>query len=80
MNKMKAVLVIDLPVALDHLIGKEVLLYISHKDRYIMTESALLRPLPEEKNVQNAPINDFYDFGKAVGWNECLDEIVGETE
>ena len=39
-----------------------------------------LKPLPEEKNIQNVSINYFYDFGRAVGWNDCLDEIMGETE
>ena len=46
---MKAILVIDLPVALENLLGEEMLLYIGHKDgRYIMTEYALLRPLPQK--------------------------------
>lgn len=46
---MKAILVIDVPVALEHLLGEEMLLYISHMDgRYIMTESAVLRPIPNE--------------------------------
>lgn len=69
---MKAILVIDLPVALEHLLGEEMLLHISHKDgRYIMTEYALLRPLPNAINERGKWISEEYQ----KGWNACLKEI-----
>lgn len=74
---MKAIMMIDLPVALEHLLGEEMLLYINHKDRqYIMTETAVLRPLPELKPMTKAgrtynPWEDEY----RRGWNACIEEI-----
>lgn len=78
---MKAMLVIDLPVALEHLLGEELLLHISHMDcRYIMTESAVLRPLPESKEIKPIPKGQtHYQWIKnkheIIGWNACLKEI-----
>ena len=37
-----------------------------------------LRPMPDRKE-EGYP-NDDYTIGKADGWNDCLDEILGETE
>ena len=34
-----------------------------------------LSPLPEEKDIDWAA-NDYED-GRVIGWNECLDEILG---
>ena len=78
---MKAILVIDLPVALEHLLGEELLLHISHMDcRYIMTETAVLRPLPEEKEIRPIPKGQtHYQWMKnkheIIGWNKCLERI-----
>lgn len=70
---MKAVFVIDLPVALENLLGEELLLYITHKDdRYIMTEESKLRPLPQKTYAE---FPDPYKYGFADGWNRCLEEI-----
>lgn len=70
---MKAILVIDLPVALEHLLGEEMLLHISHMDcRYIMTETAVLRPLPHKLQA------DWYTDGYKEGFNACLEEITDE--
>ena len=70
---MKAILVIDLPVALEHLLGEEMLLHISHMDcRYIMTETAVLRPLSQKK--QHGEEID-YEYGYIDGWNACLEAL-----
>lgn len=70
---MKAVFVIDLPVALENLLGEELFLYINHKDgRYIMTEECKLRPLPQKTYAE---FPDSYKYGFADGWNRCLEEI-----
>lgn len=72
---MKAVFVIDLPVALENLLGEELILYITHKDdRYIMTEESKLRPLPHKLQA------DWYTDGYKEGFNACLEDITGETE
>ena len=78
-TEMKAVFVIDLPVALENLLGEELLLYINHKDdRYIMTEECKLRPLPA-KTGQSAFCKDIAEACR-LGWDMCIDTITGETE
>lgn len=88
---MKAVLVIDMPddVSLDEWYAVKVIV-----DRLKATEEELiygipfvesklfrfvpLRPLPEIKYI--SPNNTHDDLMFQMGWNDCLDEIVGETE
>jgi hypothetical protein len=42
-------------------------------------ERCPLRPLPEEKKV-NPHKMSLHEIDYAIGWNDCLDEITGETE
>lgn len=80
---MKAVIVIDVD---EYAIGREVN-YISVQGggmSYIvgtMGEDVRLRPLPERKDegsvLKPLPL-EVYTF--RYGFNECLDEIIGETE
>ena len=51
-----------------------------YEDHNIVQSWCPLRLLPKEKNIQNGSVNDFYDLGRAVGWNDCLDAITGETK
>jgi hypothetical protein len=79
---MKAVFVIDLPVALENLLGEELLLYINHKDdRYIMTEECKLRPLPKQFTTDEILMaKDVKTAIEMRAYNDCLEEITGETE
>ena len=78
---MKAVLVIDVD---EKSIGRKVN-YISVQGggySYIvgtMGMDARLRPLPE-KMIPEMVIGNKFAEGCVQGWNDCLDEIMGETE
>ena len=51
---------------------------INIADRYNIPKSCPLKPMPIKKEalMGMGKIN----FGKALGWNACLDAITGETE
>ena len=48
-------------------------------DWYKIPSWCPLRPLPRHKITEFNSASD-YNFGYNDGWNECLDEILGETE
>lgn len=90
---MKAVIVIDMPdgVSLDEWYAVKVVV-----DRLKATEEELiygipyvesklfrfvpLRPLPEKKGKHRELHEYDTDIHYEIGWNDCLDEITGETE
>ena len=74
---MKAVLVIDIP---EEYMGSDidVKLYGKYQtihERYVNK----LRPLPEEL-IPEMVMGNAYAMEYAIGWNDCLDAITGETE
>ena len=77
---MKAILVIDVD---EKSIGREVN-YIRVQGNgysYIVKavgEDVRLRPLPQRKETNGK--EPFEIFMHREGWNQCLDEILGETE
>lgn len=91
---MKAVLVIDVPdnILLDFSkanIEIKESAYLVNKDenewkytKPIKIEDVPLRPLPKKEEKPIKGEDDYNDFciGYTRGWNECLDEITGETE
>ena len=55
------------------------------KDEDIENERSIicpLRPMPKKEEKPSKGEDDYNDFciGYTRGWNECLDEITGETE
>ena len=48
-------------------------------DRYNIPSWCPLRPLPEEKKA-NPHKMSLHEIDYAIGWNDCLDEITGDTE
>ena len=76
---MKAILVINIPTSLEHLLNKDLTLHISKKgtDKYIMTTYSTLRPMPEKKETFDGRLT--YDkLAEYIGSNKCIDEILGE--
>ena len=81
---MKAVVIIDMPTECVEcplcndgqcdVQGKYLDDVFNQKD-----ERCPLRPLPEEKKV-NPHKMSLHEIDYAIGWNDCLDEILGETE
>ena len=39
-----------------------------------------LKPLPQKKNVDEEFAKYCEDYDKKIGWNECINEILGEKE
>ena len=78
---MKAILVIDVPVALEHLIGEEIILHISVESdgHYIMTEQATLKSMTGKLIRERVTGNSFAE-GYCEGWNAFVDEITGKEE
>ena len=85
---MKAILVIDMPSVCEdcfyHITDVRGYHYCGltqcfmSKDIDVETEKepwCPLRPLPDRKNVDFHP-----NIPYALGWNACIDEIIGETE
>lgn len=81
---MKAILVIDLPndldISLDEYKADITMLskdfsksMLSHKYKNIA-----LKNLPQKKNVDEDLAKYCEDYDRKIGWNECIDEILGE--
>ncbi len=77
---MKTVLVIDVPTeSLDNVIASAVICEQREGYNIILKRMVKmsLKPLPEEKHGDDLYCFDSdYDFG----WNDCLKEIIGETD
>ena len=68
---MRAVLVVDVEEHGDYYVD------VYRKDADDRFEGRYyLKPLPHSKQMENRWFSD--DYSK--GWNDCLDEITGETE
>ena len=72
---MKAILVIDIP---EDYTGSVISVNLYGRNNKVIHENYInkLRPLPHSKQIENRWFSD--DYSK--GWNDCLDEITGETE
>lgn len=77
--KKKAILIFDWYETLANIQDKELLIYINDKDgHYISTEYAKLKPMP--RRIGSRLIIDGEEITSAyqTGWNDCIDEILGE--
>ena len=89
---MKAILVIDVD---DRFVEDEDDRFSFAIDVYLMQESdcagcfeavgyitnAVLKPMPQKKETRSAiQYSGLAEEYRKEGWNECLDEILGETE
>ena len=85
---MKAILVIDMPKVCGEcrasFCGDVWYCYAGEYRRPLFTENiqekpswCSLKPLPQKKPKDNS--NEL-NLGYELGWNACLDEILGETE
>lgn len=71
---MKAILVIDMP---ESYMGSVIDVKLYGKEKVVHEHYVnKLKPLPQKVEMD---FNEYYE-GMADGWNDCLDEIVGETE
>lgn len=73
---MKAVIVIS--YASEEDIGKKTSIHLLNEENE-WVEDVVIRPLPE-KMIHEIDMGDKYAEGCVQGWNDCLDEILGETE
>lgn len=91
---MKAILVIDMPESCEecpfcddfyYCIPEKAKGYVAFTEKSGRQEWCPLKPIPQKKTEEGErkkyPFNDdlFWDL-YIQGWNECLDEITGETE
>ena len=60
---------------------------INITDRYNIPKSCPLKPMPQKNEIKNE--EEFMNVcgwmfevqtGMDIGWNDCIDELVGETE
>lgn len=76
---MKAVLVIDIPC-----IDKSQINYLNVSfgglPYCIGRDEMILRPLPKPITEYQVKVSYDYDADYAQGWNDCLNEITGDTE
>lgn len=78
----KAILVIDVPMLYDgrHLCNECPIWNDEHwfcqYDFNMIAKGCPLKPMPKKKTPNGSDI--FNDYVR--GWNECVDELVGETE
>lgn len=91
---MKAILVIDIPDFVNTVtqgilkpigtVGKLEIGYGSDdgemtRFQFIDTYGVLLKPLPKKKETKNAiQYNGLAEEYRKEGWNDCIDEILGE--
>ena len=71
---MKAILVIDID---DDIRNYGVTVYHYPSRRFVHSMDANLKPLPQKMRADG---NDIEEDSYWTGWNDCLDEITGETE
>lgn len=85
---MKAILIVDVPddiadayenLTVDYFLYGEPIEYDkSFKENIIYVENVKLRPLPQMKYISLGDTHN--DLIYEMGWNACLDEILGEAE
>ena len=78
---MKAILVVDIPDYDD--VSKLGVMYIVSNQRGQVVKSNMiikpcLRPMPMKKDTVRDEPYSIEDY--RIGWNACIDEILGETE
>ena len=78
---MKAVLVIDMPneAKIEEYRITYVVYHLQGCGKGVQGVGASLRPLPEKMIPEMVMGNKFAE-GCVQGWNDCIDEITGETE
>lgn len=85
----KAIVVYDIPEGID--LSKCKTVFDGRKNLCIVRDEkgsiignfneATLKYLPNKRKMPKIkPFNNDFIRGKVVGWNECLDEILGEEE
>ena len=76
---MKAILVINLPDGYGEIIDNKATFKLKNwkLDTSLTVCNVSLKPLPEKEECDSymMPLHDY-----CLGWNDCLDEILGETE
>ena len=73
---MKAIVVIN--YASEEDIGKKTSIHLLNEENE-WVEDVVIKPLPEKMIPEMVMGNKFAE-GCVQGWNDCIDEIVGETE
>lgn len=73
---MKAVIVIN--YASEEDIGKKTSIHLLNEENE-WVEDIVIKPLPE-KMIYEIDMGDKFAEGCVQGWNDCIDEILGETE
>ena len=78
---MKAILVIDVPDTKNLVVSYRVF-DRAEKNHEVMKGAKSLRPMPEKKLLKSEWVKDTesWFYGTEFGWNECIEEILGETE
>ena len=83
---MKAIMIVNLPdkINVDKMCKTPVSLTFEHKSyKTILYADGYLKPLPQKKEITDAMIwNSKYESraGYYGGYNDCIDEILGEEE
>ena len=92
---MKAVLVINMPEDFDYRrcsIGGDGNIYYEREGEQrasIIGNIRNLKPMPKERELKSIEYLEHYRLGMtgayereaySIGWNDCIDEITGETE
>ena len=72
---MKAVLVIN--YASEEDIGKKTSIHLLNEENE-WVEDVVIKPMPNKRVPDGSETDQIY--GCYVGWNACIDEILGETE
>ena len=74
---MKAILIIDLP---KEYIGSEIDINLYCKDGNVIHEKCVnkLKPMPQKKKIRYA--DSILAYGCKVGWNDCINKILGGNE
>ena len=83
---MKAILVIDMPkscavcpIYQEGIDGYCPIGFLTPSNKYEIAKGCPLKPMPKKKNT----LLTEYNLIEAIyenGWNDCIDEIMGETE
>lgn len=81
---MKAILVIDLPndldISLDEIKADITVLSKDFRKSmlFLKYKNIALKPLPQKQEQKDEEVYQFSDYKE--GWNDCIDEILKETE
>lgn len=80
---MKAILVIDTPDNLKNHLDKvkvDVIGTLNGQDLFHRLNQSLI-PMPQKSGLVHPDANGWCEFSEySLGWNDCLEEIMGETE